>query len=100
MSDERIACRTPNPDQPGITRIPARKFITLRQAILKDLTPGSIAFSEPTDRVRARLNEEELSAMGSLGWHVTTVKLELEVRGENAHLPGVAPQMLSIGTRA
>lgn len=38
------------------------------------------------DAVGAELSPDQLERLGKLGWHVVTVKLELEVRGEIARL--------------
>ncbi|MEE4384447.1 MAG: hypothetical protein V2J02_20795 [Pseudomonadales bacterium] len=46
------------------------------------------------DEVRRRLAREELDRLGALRWHFTTVKLELEVAGEIARVPGRRPQYL------
>ncbi|MEM7440393.1 MAG: hypothetical protein AAF393_12400 [Pseudomonadota bacterium] len=78
----KVACRTPNQDKPGVTNIPEWKFNALRAAILQELAAGDVPFSELGKRAAQHLSEEDLSNLGSVGWHVTTVKLELEVRGE------------------
>ncbi|MCP5085370.1 MAG: hypothetical protein GY952_00985 [Rhodobacteraceae bacterium] len=54
------------------------------QAILNEPTAGDCRFSELTARALTRLNGEELSQMGSPDWHVTSVKLEPELRGKIA----------------
>ena len=51
------------------------------------------AFSGLADAVRDRLTADILDRLGSVGWHVTTVKLNMEVEGELRRLPG-APQRL------
>ena len=96
-AEERVACRTPNPGRPGTTRIPKWKFELVRSAVLKILGEDDVKFSELTDLVRGRLKTSDLDRIGSLGWHVATVKLELEVRGEVRRLPNVKPQVLSLG---
>ncbi len=96
-TDERVACRTPNPGRPGTTRIPKWKFDLVRNAILEVLRESDAKFSELTDLVRGRLIPSDLGRLGSLGWHVATVKLEMEVREEIRRIPGSKPQILSIG---
>ena len=49
----------------------------------------------PALAVRDALDENSLKRLGSLGWHLTTVRLELEVRGEIARLPKVTPLRLT-----
>ena len=94
---ERVACRTPNPGRPGTTRIPKWKFDLVRKAILDELGRGHVAFGELPDLVGRRLEPDDLERLGSLGWHVTTVKLELEVRGEIRRLDGHRRQVLALG---
>ncbi len=98
MAEAKVACRTPNPGKPGMTNIPKWKFDCIRAAILDTLAEGDTAWSDLTEAVRARLSEDELARMGKLRWFVVTVKLELEVRGEIARIPGRSPQMLTRAT--
>ncbi|MCU4651491.1 hypothetical protein N8I71_01520 [Roseibacterium sp. SDUM158016] len=99
-TEERIACRTPTEGRDGVTRIPAWKYHAVRRAILHAVEgagPEGLPFSELTGAVRARLSAGDLARLGALGWHCTTVKLELEVAGEIARLPGSGPQRLVRG---
>ena len=96
---EREICRTPTAGKKGVTRIPKWKFDCLRKAILEGLHENQIPFTELTANIRKRLSHRELSDMGSLGWHVTSVKLELEVRGEIKRLPQKGKQILVLGDR-
>lgn len=77
-----------------MTRIPAWKFEAVRAAILASLVEQDVPFSELNDAVRGYLDENDYHRLGSLGWHVTTVKLEMEVRGEIERLPGNGPQVI------
>jgi hypothetical protein len=98
MPDEpRTECRTPTPGSTGVTRIPTWKYDLVRQAILHAVEaagPEGLAFSRLTPEVTARLSRDTLARLGSPGWHVTTVKLDMEVRGDIRRLPGVSPQRL------
>ena len=67
-------------------------------AILDVLGQGDLAFADLKEAVRPRIPKDKLDALGSLGWHVTTVKLELEVQGEIARLPKSGPQQITLGT--
>ena len=101
MTDEKIICRTPNAK--GTTRIPRWKFETIHAAILAaldDAGPSGLAFSDLSEDVESRLSRDELERLGSVGWHVTSVKLELEVRGEIIRVAGETPQRLTRGSRA
>lgn len=88
----KVACRTPAKGRDGVTNIPAWKFDLLRGHIL-DIAAAPVAFADLPRLVGERLTADEAARLGSLGWHVTTVKLELEVRGELRRLDG-APQRL------
>ncbi len=96
MAEDRIACRTPTEGRDGVTRIPTWKFEAVRRAILEDLSNGPQPFKGLPARVGARLTEDERARLGSLGWHVTCVKLEMEVRGEISRIAGSSPQMLRL----
>lgn len=97
--DQKTACRTPAEGRDGITQIPSWKFDAVRRAILgatKDAGPEGLAFKDLTEQVAHRLDPETKDRLGSLGWHTTTVKLELEVRGELIRLPGRGPQRMAL----
>ena len=93
---ERVACRTPAEGRDGVTNIPKWKFDAIRGAILDILGNGEIAWADLTEAVRARLSDEQLSEMGKLGWHVVSVKLEMEVRGEIARKSGKGRQIIQL----
>lgn len=98
MTDElKVNCRTPTPGRSGVTRIPKWKYDCVRTAIfdvLRDAPGGQVYFKDLTDLVKARLTEEELASLGSAGWHVTTVKLNMEVESELIRVPDRKPQIL------
>ena len=92
----KVACRTPAEGRDGVTHIPAWKFDCVRDAVRQavgDSGSDGLRFSDLRNAVASRLDHDQRAALGSLGWHVTTVKLELEVRGEISRLPGT-PQRL------
>ena len=93
---EKVACRTPAKDRDGVTNIPAWKFDVLRAAIHDVLASGPIRFSSLKESVGARLSDGDMAKLGALGWHVTTVKLELEVRGEIERLDVKGPQQIRL----
>ena len=84
----KVECRTPNPDKPGATNIPAWKFDACRAAILAELADGPMRASAIANAAGRRLTDKARADLGSLGWHMTTVRLEMEVRGELQRLPG------------
>ena len=85
MSEDRVACRTPDGKSDG-KRIPKWKYDTLRQAILAEANGSDL--KTLSDAVKAKLSADELDRLGSFGWHFTTVRLNMEVKGELARLPG------------
>lgn len=95
--ESRVAPRTPNQDASGATGIPEWKFNLLRSIIFAELSRGDVMFSELASLLAARIKPEDKIRLGSLGWHVATVKLELAVRGEIQRVPGKAPQILTLG---
>ena len=99
MPDEKTVCRTPTPGKQP-TRIDAWKFDLCREHILAILGDEAEpkAMTLP-GRVGERLSDDERDRLGSVGWHVTTVKLELEVRGEIERIPGSKPQRLRLAAR-
>lgn len=96
MTDDRVTCQTPTPGKKP-TRIPAWKYDAVSAAIIAVLSRGDIAFRDLPDAVRDELAPDVLDRLGSVGWHVTTVKLDMEVRGQIARLPKVTPQRLTLG---
>lgn len=91
---ETVLCRTPTAGK-NPTRIAKAKFDLVRKALL-GVVPRKegILFSELVGQVEGELTPSELESVGSLTWYVTTVKLELEVRGELARVEGSKPQRL------
>lgn len=97
MKDDKVPCRSPAKGRDGVTAIPRWKYEAVRRAILDALGqagPEGMPFAHLPNAVRDRLCEETLGRLGSVGWHVTTVKLEMEVQGEIARKNGVVPQQL------
>ena len=92
--DPKVACRTPTPGRKGVTNIPQWRFDKIRGAIIDVMATGEVRFADLPDLVRERLSEDDRQRLGSIGWNVTTVKLEMEVRGEIIRLEGKGPQSL------
>ncbi len=92
---ERVQTLHPDPEKSG-PRIPRFKYDAVRRAILASLPrdePG-LAFASLFEAVRERLDPEELARLGSLRWHTTTVKLDLEARGEIRRVAKARPQRI------
>lgn len=92
---EKVLCRTPTPNKKP-TKIAKTKFELVRKAILRLLPKKGegIVFTELWDRIEAELTPAELDFLGSVSWYTTTVKLEMEVRGEIERVEGSIPQRL------
>ena len=70
------------------------KYDVIRDATLSQLEQaGELTFTGLTDAVKAQLGN---SFDGSVGWYVTTVKLDLEARGLIERIPGRRPQTLRL----
>lgn len=84
------------PKGQGGTRIDERKYEAMRTAILKAVprSKEGIAFRDLVQAVKPHLPRDW---SGSVSWYVTTVKLDLEVKGEIARIEGSKPQRLRKG---
>lgn len=89
---ERIM--TLHPDGKQGVNIDRAKYEAVRQAILDSLAEqGELPFGQLDAAVAARLSEP---FDGSVGWYTTTVKLDLEARGEIERVPGRSPQVVRL----
>ncbi|MGB0954270.1 MAG: DUF6958 family protein [Planctomycetota bacterium] len=97
MSEERITCETPTPGKEP-TRIAKWKYDLVRAAILKvlDGQEEGVPFQELPTGVAACISEEDRARLGSVSWYVTTVKLDLECRGEILRMEESRPQRLKL----
>ncbi|MBL8063319.1 MAG: hypothetical protein JNK32_09890 [Anaerolineales bacterium] len=81
----------PDEDKMGV-RIDKTKYDVMRKTILGIVHRcGRITFSELAAQVREQLNGK---FDGSVMWYYTTVKLDLEMRGEIRRVPGSRRQLL------
>lgn len=83
----------PEPRKQGV-RIEKSKYELMRNAILKNLRAhGSMSFT----RLGNLLEEQLMKTFdGSVMWYYTTVKLDLEARGEIRRVPNTKPQLIEI----
>ncbi len=95
-SGDRVNCRTPTPGKKGTTRIPKWKFDLIRECILAELREGDVPFVQLRTRVASRVPAKVHDRLGSIGWQVTTVKLELKCRRELFRRHGKGPQILTM----
>lgn len=93
VSKETIETLNVNPGVGG-ARVNRARYEAMRKALLKAVPEGKdgIAFRELPNAVKVHLPGGELPGGGSIGWYVTTVKLDLEARGILERLEGVSPQ--------
>ena len=94
-SPAKVECRTPTAGKQA-TRIDRWKFDAIRRAILAVLPRKGegVLFTDLTGLVKSKLGPDELANLGVPMWYVTTVKLELEVRGEIRRVKDATPQRL------
>lgn len=92
---DKTICRTPTPEKHP-KRIERWKYDAIRSAILKILSKNKrgVLFKDLSALVTRELSKEDLANLGSVSWYTTTVKLELEVRGEVKRLHGSKLQRL------
>lgn len=94
-SEDKVLCETPTPGKKP-TRIDRWKYDAVRSAILSNLPvdePG-VEFNKLPKLVKAQLSQNDLDRLGSVSWYTTTVKLDLEVKGEIERIPNSKPQRL------
>lgn len=93
--EDKVLCKTPT-EGARPTRITRWKYDAVRRAILDSLDeqPDGILFKELPALVAEHLSKTEITRLGSIAWYTTTVKLDMEVRGELRRSAGKGPQRL------
>jgi hypothetical protein len=86
--------RTLHPEKKQGVKISKEKYDIIRKAILSTLHKQK----EMTFMNLSRAVEKEINGMfdGSVTWYVTTVKLDLEARGEVKRVPNSRPQLVKL----
>ena len=93
MDEEKILTLHPEEGKQGVN-ISRAKYEMIRQAILNAIrSQGSISFQGLVSLIDYNLRNR---FEGSIPWYVTTVKLDLEARGEIERLPGTGEQNLRL----
>lgn len=93
---EKVLCKTPTPGKAS-TRIPKWKYDAVRDAIISVLREeGEAYFTDLPEKAAARIGEKDRADIGSMAWHVTTVKLHMETEGELRRLLGKGRQRLAL----
>ncbi len=86
--------RTLHPEKKQGVNISKEKYEIIRKAILSTLrTQKEISFMNLSRAVEKEVNG---TFDGSVMWYVTTVKLDLEARGEIKRVPHSRPQLVKI----
>lgn len=95
--EEKVVCETPTPGKKP-TRIHKWKYDLLRRIILDILSDSvdGVEFRGLSSFIDARLSTEQRSNLGSVSWYTTTVKLDMEVKGDIERVPGAKPQRLRV----
>ena len=95
--EEKVKCETPTSGKKP-TRIAKWKYDLVREAILAVVPSDDqgVEFSQLANLVAGQISEDDLKKLGSVSWHTTTVKLDMEVKGEIERIPGSKPQRLRI----
>jgi hypothetical protein len=95
-SDEFILALSPDPTKQGV-RIERKKYDLIRAVILGNLREyGPMTFTQLGELLEEQLREE---FDGSVMWYYTTVKLDLEARGELRRVPKSRPQLVELSRR-
>ncbi|MEM9617387.1 MAG: hypothetical protein AAF936_05445 [Pseudomonadota bacterium] len=95
-SMETVRCETPTPGK-APTNIPKWKYEIVRDAIVATLEEEQeVYFADLPEKVGERLNSKDKADLGSIAWHVTTVKLHMETKGLLRRLPGKGRQRLAL----
>ena len=93
MDEEKILTLHPEEGKQGVN-ISRAKYEMIRQAILNAIrSQGSISFQGLVSLIDYNLRNR---FEGSIPWYVTTVKLDLEARGEIERTPGPGEQNLRL----
>ena len=93
MEEEKILTLHPEEDKQGVN-ISRAKYDMIRQAILNAVrSQGTISYKGLVSLIDYNLRNR---FEGSISWYVTTVKLDLEARGEIERIPDKGEQMLRL----
>ena len=86
--------KTLHPDGKEGVNIEREKYDLLRCTILEVLDgTDRLSFKALREEIKQRIGKD---FKGSVSWYYTTVKLDLEARGEIERVPGSKPQMLRL----
>ena len=90
-AEEFILAINPDPTKQSV-RIEKEKYDVVRAAILDNLRAhGPMTFTQLGDLLEDQLQKD---FDGSVMWYYTTVKLDMEARGEIRRVPKSKPQLI------
>jgi len=90
----RDVIRTLHPEKKQGVNINKQKYETIRKAILSTLEiEKEMTFMNLSRAVEKKVNG---NFDGSVTWYVTTVKLDMEARGEIKRVPNSRPQLVRL----
>jgi len=90
----RDVIRTLHPEKKQGVNINKQKYETIRKAILSTLEiEKEMTFMNLSRAVEKKVNG---NFDGSVTWYVTTVKLDMEARGEVKRVPNSRPQLVRL----
>lgn len=90
----RDTIRTLHPEKKQGVNISRQKYEMIRKAIIDTLCARKeMTFMDLSRAVEKQLND---TFEGSVLWYVTTVKLDLEARGEIKRVPNSRPQLVKL----
>jgi hypothetical protein len=93
MEEEKIMTLHPEEDKQGVN-ISRSKYDMIRQAIRDAVrSQGTISYQGLVSLVEYNLRNR---FEGSIPWYVTTVKLDMEARGEIERIPGSGEQRIRL----
>lgn len=93
MDEEKILTLHPEEGKKGVN-INRAKYEMIRQTILNAIrSQGTITFRGLVSLVEYNLRHR---FEGSIPWYVTTVKLDMEARGEIERIPGSGEQKIRL----
>ena len=91
-AEDKVLCETPTPGKQ-----PTRWKYDLVRSVILAVVPADeqgVEFSKPPELVEGQLSTNDLENLGSVSWYTTTIKLDLEVKGDIERIPGSNPQRL------
>jgi hypothetical protein len=92
---DKVQLRHPDPGK-SAPRIDRDVYDAFRRALLRAIPAkgDGVEFRALSRRVGELLPQRVRARIGSVGWYTTTVKLDLEARGDIRRVAGARPQRL------